>query len=107
MKGEQTMRMPNGKEFQTTFWEDFSIADVFGDDAIRDTYKRAFEEWKEDLVYLTELVIVLNMKCWQWYESNDKRSALYSDLYYQTNDYAWDFVGDDEEKADYYFEMTD
>jgi len=102
------MRMPNGQEFQTTFWEDFSIADAFGDDAIKDTYKRAFEEWKEDLVYLTELVIVLNLKSWQWYEyKNDERSAIYSDLYYQTNSYAWDFVGDDKEKADYYFRMTD
>lgn len=27
--------------------EDFSIADVFGVDAIKDTYSRAFEEWKE------------------------------------------------------------
>lgn len=102
------MTMPNGQEFQTTFWEDFSIADAFGDDAIKDTYKRAFGEWKEDLVYLTELVIVLNMKCWQWYEKgNETRSMLYSDLYYKTNDYAWDFVGEDEEKSEYYFRMTD
>lgn len=102
------MRMPNGQEFQTTFWEDFTIADAFGDKAIKDTYKRAFKEWKEDLVYLTELVIVLNLKCWYWYEhKNEERSALYSDLYYQTNSYAWDFVGDDEEKSRYYFEMTD
>ena len=30
----------------TTFWDDFSIADRFGISAIKDTYKRAFEEWK-------------------------------------------------------------
>ena len=30
----------------TTFWDDFSIADSFGISAIKDTYKRAFEEWK-------------------------------------------------------------
>ena len=102
------MTMPNGMPFQTTFWEDFTIADAFGNEAIEDTYDRAFKEWKEDLVYLTELVIVLNMKCWQWYEKgNQRRSQLYSDLYYKTNDYAWDFIGDDEEKGNYYFEMTD
>ena len=28
-------------ECQTTFWEDFSIAEAFGEEAIRDTYKRA------------------------------------------------------------------
>ena len=29
----------NGYELQTTFWEDFSIADRFGLSAIRDTFK--------------------------------------------------------------------
>lgn len=102
------MKMPNGQEFQTTFWQDFSIADAFGISAIKDTYKRAFKEWKEDLVYLTELVIVLNLKCWFWYEKdNEEFSKLYSDLYYKANEYAWDFVSGDEEKSDYYFRMTD
>ncbi len=30
----------NGYELQTTFWEDFSIADRFGLSAIQDTFKR-------------------------------------------------------------------
>ena len=38
----------NGYELQTTFWEDFSIADRFGLTAILDTFNRAFKEWKED-----------------------------------------------------------
>lgn len=29
----------NGYETKTTFWEDFSIADVFGVSAVKDTYK--------------------------------------------------------------------
>ena len=45
---------------QTTFWEDFSIADPFGLEAVQDTFNRAFEEWKSDHIYLTELVLVLN-----------------------------------------------
>lgn len=47
----------NGYELQTTFWSDFSIADRFGLSAIRDTFNRAFREWKEDYEYLTELVV--------------------------------------------------
>ena len=31
---------------QTTFWQDFSIADKFGTGAVQDTYNRAFAEWK-------------------------------------------------------------
>lgn len=46
----------NGYEVRTTFWEDFSIADLFGLPSILDTFKRAFKEWKGNYVYLTELV---------------------------------------------------
>ena len=46
----------------TTFWQDFSIADTYGLQAIQDTFNRAFDEWKEDYKYLTELVLVLNHK---------------------------------------------
>ena len=58
----------NGYTVQTTFWEDFTIADLFGLSAIRDTYNRAFKEWKDNCKFLTELVLVLNHKIWQHYE---------------------------------------
>ena len=45
--------LENGYELQTTFWNDFSIADRFGLSAIQDTFSRAFEEWKENYKYLT------------------------------------------------------
>lgn len=35
-----------GYDLMTTFWEDFSIADKYGVPGIKDTYKRAFNEWK-------------------------------------------------------------
>ena len=47
---------------ESTFRDDFTIADRFGISGIKDTYKRAFKHWKDDLQYLTELVIVLNWK---------------------------------------------
>ena len=43
----------NGYETKTTFWMDFSIADRFGIEAIKDTFKRAFDEWKEHYEYLS------------------------------------------------------
>ena len=43
----------NGYTVQTTFWEDFTIADRFGLSAIRDTYNRAFKEWNENYKFLT------------------------------------------------------
>ena len=60
----------------TTFWEDFYIAERFGTAAIKDTYKRAFKEWKGNYKYLTELVMVLNQKIWRYYEKNDTYAYL-------------------------------
>ena len=72
----------------TTFYTDFSIADGFGVDAIKDTYKRAFEEWKSDYKYLTELVMVLNWKIAEHYESNMEYAKVYNDLWTKADAYA-------------------
>ena len=94
------------EKFSTTFWSDFRIADAFGVSAIKDTYKRAFEEWKNDYRYLTDLVMVLNHSCWFWYDNeNEELSQLYSDLYYQTHDYALENLKGEE--LSYYFRVTD
>ena len=96
----------NGYETITTFWQDFSIAEMFGIDAIKDTYKRAFNEWKENYQYLTELVMVLNWKCWHYYRvGNNVYSELYSDLYYEADNYAAEHLSGDE--LTYYFRTTD
>ena len=68
-------------ECQTTFWEDFSIAELFGEEAVRDTYRRAKAEWGNDRIHGTELSLVLNHKCWYWYEENDTFSKLYAELW--------------------------
>lgn len=94
------------EEFSTTFRTDFAIADAFGVSAIKDTYKRAFEEWKDDYRYLTDLAIVLNHACWMWYErGNSELSMLYEELFYKTQDYAYDTLKGEE--FDYYWRMTD
>lgn len=90
----------------TTFWEDFSIADAFGIQAIKDTFKRAFEEWKTNYKYLTELVIVLNIKCWTHYgEGREDVSALYSEFYYKAKDYAYENLKGEE--LEYFYQITD
>lgn len=92
-------------ECKTTFWMDFSIADRFGIAAVRDTFKRAFREWKENTVYLTELVMVLNHKIWQHYERNERLAEVYNDLWEQASTYAeTNLTGED---LDYYFRTTD
>lgn len=46
----------NDYELQTTFWNDFTIADHFGLAGIQDTFNRAFEEWKDNCNPLAELI---------------------------------------------------
>jgi len=94
------------EEFTTTFWSDFTIADAFGINAVKDTFKRAFEEWKDDYRYLTDLVSVLNHKCWQHYENgNAKMSQLYQELYYEADGYALDTLKGEE--FDYFWKKVD
>ena len=90
----------------TTFWEDFTIADAFGLDAIRDTYHRAFEGWKTNYKYITELVMVLNHKCWQHYGTKSiEKSELYGNLYYELDE--WVFNNLKEDELEYYIRITD
>lgn len=95
----------SGYELQTTFWSDFSIADGFGLPAIQDTFDRAFKEWKGNYRYLTELILVLNHKIWQYYETKPQVAALYNSLWQQADLYAMENLKDD--KLSYYYDVTD
>ena len=96
----------NGYVCFTSFWQDFTIAEKFGVSAIRDTFSRAFKEWRRDYRYLTELVMVLNHKCWDFYNrGNDELCELYRSLYYAAADYAVDHLK--EEELSYYLRVTD
>lgn len=89
----------------TTFWQDFSIADHFGENAIRDTYRRAFAEWKDNYKYLTELVMVLNHKIWRWYERNETIARIYNELWEKADEYAMNNLKDEEIR--YFLRVTD
>lgn len=82
----------------TTFWLDFSTADKFGERAVRDTYERAFDEWHEDIRYMTALCIVLNHKIWQLYKTDDKLARVYDELWKKCDEY----ILDGEEDGDDY-----
>jgi len=91
----------------TTFWEDFTIADKFGINAVADTYYRAFNEWKNDYKYMTELSLVLNHKIWRYYENEHTRALAqtYDSLWKQLDTYLNDNLKEDE--LDYYYRITD
>lgn len=93
----------------TTFWDDFSIADIYGKEAIEDTFERAFNEWKGNIKYLAELYLVVNHKSWYW---DARKNREYVDTYISLNDRVYDYVyGDDtpltHEELSYFFAITD
>lgn len=95
-----------GYEPVTTFFTDFSIADAFGVSAIKDTYKRAFDAWKTNLKFVTELSMVLNWKGWQHHgEGNEKYSKLYFSLWEKHHNWCMRNLTDDD--LTYYFNTTD
>lgn len=90
----------------TTFYDDFSIADRFGKAAIKDTLKRAWDAWKDDYKYLTELVMTLNWKSFEWYgKGREDLCELYSELWLEKD--AWMLDNLEGEAKEYYITITD
>lgn len=90
----------------TTFWDDFSIADMFGEKGVRDTYKISFKCWKTNHEYLTELSMVLNHKIWQHYHmKNEQLARVYDELWKKVDNYAMNNLKGKE--LEYYLKVTD
>ena len=94
----------NGYETITTYYGDFTIAEAFGLDAVRDTYKKAVKDWAHNYKYFTEIVLVLNHKIWEHYQNNEPLARLYDELWREADGIAAEWTG---EAAEYYFNVTD
>jgi len=92
-------------KFESTFWEEFSIAEDYGSEGIKEHYDLVFTQWKDNLKYLTELVIVLNIKIFIWYGVDDSIGLTYDQLWKETDSYALDTLKGD--SLHYYLSTTD
>jgi hypothetical protein len=85
-----------GKERKTTFFADLSIAECYGVDGVKDTYRNVMKSWGDDLEFMCEWVIALNQKIWQHHQSNPDLGKLYDELWRKADEYCMDkFEGDD------------
>lgn len=94
-----------GKKRKTTFFSDLSIAECYGINEIKDTYKRVLKAWKTDVVFMSEFVIALNQKIWQHYKDNKPLSKVYDELWRQADEFCMDNFK--EEDLIYYLRYTD
>lgn len=94
-------------EPMTSFWNDFSIAERFGEEDVKYTFDHVFKEWKHDYKYLTELVMVLNHKIWQHYQipGHKRLAELYNSLWERADRYACDHL--EGEELSYFYQTTD
>ena len=97
-------------QFVTPMWNiekmtGYKPLTTFGIEAVKGTFKRAFEEWKGDYKFLTELVMVLNHKIWQWYEKNDELARVYNALWEEADNYGCENLKGEE--LDYFYETLD
>ena len=107
MTFKELMKEQLGYECITTFWDDFSIADAWGDYAIRDTFKDC-KQWLKDYKYWTELVLVLNWKLWYHYDRhNDELAKTYDDLWRQAENMFYKKYSKDKIATAWYYKITD
>ena len=92
-----------GYETQTTYFDDFSIAEKFGINAIKDTFKRAM--FNTNYKMMTELCMVLNHKIWFLYESKPDNAQIYNDLWIKCDAWCCNNLKGDE--LAYYYRTTD
>lgn len=95
-----------GYKLMTTYYDDFSIAEIFGAGAVKDTYKQAFENNKDDFKVLTELAMILNWKIWEHYpQGHSDWAELYTQLYEQLD--GWILENFSENELSYYYKTMD
>ena len=95
----------NGHVMQTTFFEDFDIAECYGEKGILDTYLKAIACYLHKPVYMAELAVVLNNRGWYWYKLG---VSMFYELYFQlfnaVEEFAEEFVGAD---AEIFYQIID
>lgn len=105
---ENYLREASGYERKTTFYSDLSIAEVFGQKAIKDTYRRVIKKWMDNIEYITEFVMAVNIKAWEHHDrGNLELSKLYSTLYHDSYAKVAEHFEGNEEAISYFFNTID
>ena len=103
-------------ERKTTYTSDFSIAEwcvpVEGMRAIASTLRNALTNWRDDVEFFAEIIIVLNMKAWEHAARGNRQYAeMYSELYLDAKCLYFDWFDKDNkqhgEAMDYYYDYVD
>lgn len=95
----------------TTTYEDYKIAERFGENAIRKTYDQLFKEFKNDYKLLTELCLTTGHMIWFHYNNGNctgrgyMLATLYNELWETIDNYCIENLKGDE--LSYFLKTTD
>lgn len=90
----------------TLFYADFKVAEAYGIKAVKDTFKNCGDLIKRDWKEVAELSVVLNHLLWEaYYAGMEELAKLYDKLWKEVHGYC--LTWEDEERATYYFKLTD
>ena len=70
----------------STFAADFAIADSFGKEAVKETFDRAFNEWKDRPKMMAEMALVLNHNIWRYHETDPELAKVYDECWKQADE---------------------
>lgn len=101
------------KRFQA-FKELFELLarEAENNNSIEQWAETTYETYKQDIAAVAALVTILNYRCWDLYDDgcgDEETSMLYSDLYYEYNNKAWEWLEENgsQEEKDWYFHTMD
>ena len=110
------MNLREDYERQTTYTSDFSIAEwcvpVEGMSAIADTLKNTLDNWRDDVEWFAEILLVVNLKSWEHAaRGNNEYGKMYSELFYMVQALYFDWFDSDNKQhdkaMDYYYQYVD
>jgi hypothetical protein len=106
---ERQLHDMTGRERQTTFMSDMSVAEwVGGLQGLLDTIRDILHAWINNEVYIAEFILCVNWKSWEHYaRGNDNWAKVYSTLYHELYAIIMDYHEGDSEKTEYIWEYLD
>lgn len=103
-------------ERKTTYTSDFSIAEwcvpVEGMNAIADTLRNALTNWRDNIEWFAEIILVINLKsCEHAGRHNNEYGKMYSELFYMVQALFFDWFDESNPKHSeairYYYDYVD
>lgn len=95
-----------GYQPKTNFWDMFTEVEP-KEEKIKQLAEILFKKYENDYKALTELIMVINHKSWEYFNYNTVLSVLYSNLYFKYDQMAMKALGKNKEAIEYYFKTLD